>query len=88
MKIDPKTYVDQLFTIVDTKSILVYTRKGNFRRIYCPFSVLVIHDVGELICGDIQAVNAVKMSMELIEIYIINGKGYSYYHFRLNMDEK
>lgn len=83
MKVDPQTYINQLFTIVDTKSILVYTTDGEFKRIYCPFDVLVIHDIGSLRRDDIQSVAAVKMSLELIEVYIISGKAYSFYHFRL-----
>ena len=83
MKTDPKTYINQLFTVVDTKSILVYTHDQRFKRIYCPFDVIVVRDIGMLRAGDIVAVSAVKMSLELIEVYIISGKGYHYYHFRL-----
>jgi len=46
--------------------------------------VIIITDVGELRTGDILAVNAVKMSLELIEVYIISGKAYPYYYFRLH----
>jgi len=84
MKIDPKTYINQLFAVVDTKSILIYTPDKRFRRIYCPFYVKVLHDVGELKQGDSVRVSAVKMSLELIDIYIINGKAYYTYHFKLD----
>lgn len=83
MKTDPKTYINQLFTVVDTSSILVYTSDKRFKRIYCPFDVIVLHDIGQLRRDDIAAVHAVKMSLELIEVYIISGKAYHYYHFRL-----
>jgi hypothetical protein len=80
---DPKTYINQLFAVVDTRSILVYTDKHSFKRIYCPFNVIVIRTIGKLNEGEIHAVLAVKMSLELIDVYIIAGKAYSYYHFRL-----
>jgi hypothetical protein len=85
MKTDPQTYINQLFTIVDTKSILIYTSEGRFKRLYCPFMVIVIKDVGDLKQGDLKPVSAVKMSLELIEIFIISGKAYHYYNFRLKI---
>ncbi len=84
MKVNPQTYINQLFTVVDTSSILVYTSEGSFKRIHCPFNVMVLNDIGELKKGHIRPVNAVKMNLELIEVYIISGKAYYYYHFILS----
>jgi hypothetical protein len=47
--------------------------------------VIVIKDVGDLKQGDLKPVSAVKMSLELIEIFIISGKAYHYYNFRLKI---
>lgn len=41
MSIDPQSYINQLFTVVDTVSILIYTPEGDFKRVYCPFKVLI-----------------------------------------------
>ena len=54
---------------------------GRLERIYCPFRVEVIRDVAKLRKGQIKAVDMIKMSMELVEVYIIESKGYYWYNF-------
>ena len=62
-------------------SILVINSKGRLERVYCPFRVEVIKDVTKLHKGQLKAVDMIKMSMELVEVYIIESKGYYWFNF-------
>lgn len=76
-----KRYIDEIFKYSDMYSILVINPDGRLVRVHCPFSVQVIRDVAKLRKGQIKAVDMIKMSMELVEVYIIESKGYYWYNF-------
>lgn len=64
-------------------SILVIGIAGQLIRLYCPFTVIVEYPVGYLIKGDVYLVDAVKVTFELKDVYIIEGKAYYIIHFRI-----
>jgi hypothetical protein len=64
-------------------SLLIIDRKGVLRRLYCPFKVRAIADVYVYKEGDTLDVIAVKVSEELLLLYIIRHKAYPYYNFRI-----
>lgn len=80
---EKKKYIAEIFQYCKTDSILVINQQGELHRYVCPFEVLVITDVGELIKGLICLVMAVKMDLTLIDVYIINGKAYYFFNFRI-----
>lgn len=80
-----KDYIGELMKWIDPYSILVIDEYGQLRRIYCPFTVLVTIPVGKFQHGDIVAVEAVKVTMELKDVYIIERKAYYIIHFRINI---
>ena len=49
----------------------------------CPFIVIVVKDVQPLNRGEIVWVTAVRMSLELIDVYIVQNRAYNYYNFIL-----
>lgn len=49
--------------------------------LFCPFKVQVIHSVGGLRKGSLVWVEEVKVTKELVTVYMIKGKAYHYYHF-------
>ncbi|MFD2891709.1 hypothetical protein ACFS5J_06760 [Flavobacterium chuncheonense] len=63
--------------------IYVVTWNNLLKKLFCPFQVKVIHDIGALRIGDIVFVEAVKVNLELKTVYIIQGKAYYYYHFEI-----
>ena len=67
----------------NTDSILVINKHGHLQRLDCPFEVMVIQDVGELYKGLICLVNAVKLDLTLIDVYIIWNKAYYFFNFRV-----
>jgi hypothetical protein len=74
-------YIEEIFKVCRTDSILIITREGQLERIYCPFLVKVIITIPPLNEGDIKQVTAVKVSLELIDVYIIEGRAYYYFNF-------
>lgn len=76
-------YIEEIFKVCKTDSILIINKKGQLERINCPFLVRVIITVPPLNAGDVESVTAVKISMELIDVYIIKGKAYYYFNFSI-----
>ena len=80
---EKKKYIEEIFKYCKIDSILVINKTGSLERLDCPFEVLVIQDVGELEKGLICLVNAVKLDLRLIDVYIIRNKAYYYFNFRV-----
>jgi hypothetical protein len=80
---EKKKYIEEVFKYCKTDSILVINKHGHLQRLDCPFSVVVISDVGELYKGLICLVNAVKLDLSLIDVYIIKNKAYYFFNFRI-----
>ncbi len=76
-------YLQELLEYVKSDSILVINSSNEIRRIYCPFNVIVIRLIPDHIIGDIAVVEAVKITIELENVYIIRGKAYYIWNFRI-----
>lgn len=80
---DRKKYIRKLFEVVSSDSILILDKDNQLIRLNCPFTVLVAFKVPGLSIGDIEAVTAIRMSIDLIDVYIVNNKPYYHYNFIL-----
>jgi hypothetical protein len=80
---DNSKYIEEISKYCDPFSILVIAEEGRLLRIYCPFTVLTIESVGNYKKGDIAPVQAVKITPDLMNVYIIEGKAYHFYFFRI-----
>ena len=78
-----KDYINELMKHCDPFSVLALGFGGELIRLYCPFSVMVIYSVGKLNRGDVVLVEAVKITLELKDVFIIEGKAYYIIHFRI-----
>lgn len=79
-----REYILELFKIVNTTSILVIDHKGTLKRLHCPFKVIAIVELPpQITVGASYYVDAVKMTMELKEVYIIEGEGYFIWIFTI-----
>ena len=78
-----KKYIQEIFKYVKPDSILIINTQGHLERLWCPFKVLVIVDVHPLLKGQEKAVIAVKVSDNLIDVYIIEDKAFYHYNFRI-----
>jgi hypothetical protein len=80
---EKRKYIEEVFKYCKIDSILVINKSGHLQRYDCPFSVVVISDVGELYKGLICLVSAVKIDISLIDVYIIHDKAYYFFNFRV-----
>lgn len=80
---EKKKYIEEISKYCKIDSILVINKTGSLERLDCPFKVIVIHNVGELEEGLICLVNAVKLDLQLVDVYIIRNKAYYYFNFRV-----
>ncbi len=80
---EAREYISGLFKIVGTDSILVVLYTGKLKRLYCPFMVICKVDVPPLQKGSQYAVDAVKMTLKLEEVFIINGRAYYFWYFEI-----
>jgi hypothetical protein len=72
-----RIYIVELFRIVSSSSILVIDSIGTLHRLNCPFRVVALMDIPpDINEGKPYFVNAVKMSLDLKDIFIIQDKGY------------
>ena len=67
-------------------SIWVITWKNKLFELKCPFTVVVKYDVGDLLCGNKELVEKVKISSSMITVFIIRDKAYYYNHFQILID--
>ena len=78
-----KKYIEEIFKVCKTDSILIINKWGILERRLCPFLVIVVKEVPPLKESDVVWVAAVRMSLELIDVYIVQNKAYNYYNFIL-----
>ncbi len=78
-----REYILELFKIVSTNSILVVNYKGKVKRLYCPFIVICKVNVPPLQKGNQYSVDAVKMTLKLEEVFIIEGRAYYFWYFEI-----
>lgn len=83
MFMDQTKYLEEISKFCDPLSILVLDENARLIRIFCPFPVEVLKPVGGLEEGDIVYVQAVKLTLELRDVFIINGRAYYLYYFRI-----
>lgn len=63
------------------KELWVITWNNMLKRLFCPFQVKVLQDIGTLRKGQIVLVDEVKVTLELKTVYLINEQAYYYHHF-------
>ena len=79
---DEKQLAD-LLRYASPKELYVVDYNNKLKLLICPFEVLVKYDIDSLKRHQIVLVDEVKITLELISVFIINGRGYYYYHFEI-----
>lgn len=67
-------------------SILIVTSQRKLIRLFCPFNVKAIQNVGKIKFEEIVTVTKVKISISLQLLYIIGGDKYLYNNFIILYD--
>ena len=80
-----RKYIAELFSIVGTDSVLVVMPLGRLKRLYCPFWVICKVEVPPLVKGKEYQVEAVKMTLKLQDVFIIQGRAYCVWYFAVKV---
>ena len=76
-----KKELAELLKYIFPRELYVITHYNVLKRLFCPFKVRVLQDIGILKRGQIVLVQEIKVTYELKTVYIINNDAYFYYHF-------
>jgi hypothetical protein len=61
--------------------IYVVNRENELECLKCPFKVRVKYNIGVLVKDEIVLVDKVKITKDLISVYVIRNQSYYCYHF-------
>ncbi len=80
-----KKELAELLKYSSPREIYVITHYNVLKRLFCPFQVTVLQEIGVLKKGQIVLVQEIKVTYELKTVYIINNDAYFYYYFDIMM---
>jgi hypothetical protein len=80
-----RSQLSELLKYSSPREIYVITHYNVLKRVFCPFRVSVLQEIGVLKRGQIVFVDEIKVTLELKTVYIINNAAYFYYHFNIIM---
>jgi hypothetical protein len=86
MRMDKEKYLSELLKWISSDSLLVIDKSGNLRRIYCPFKVICLVNFPDIVQGEKVSVDAVKLTVEIREVFIIKGTAYFIAYFMITSD--
>ena len=79
-------YLKELLKWISSDSILVIDEGGDLRRIYCPFKVICLVNFPDITKGQKVSVEAIKLTVEIKEVYIIRGIPYHIAYFVITLE--
>jgi hypothetical protein len=79
-------YIKELLKWISSDSLLVIDNLGILRRIYTPFFVIFLIDFPEIKQGEKVSVDAVKLTVEVKEVFIIKGTAYFIIYFSILLE--
>jgi hypothetical protein len=79
-------YLKELLRWISTYDMLVIDKSGKLRRIFCPFSVICLVTFPDINQGEKVFVDAIKLTIEVKEVFIIKGTAYYMVYFSIMLD--
>jgi len=79
-------YLKELLKWVSSDSLLVIDKKGLLRRIYCPFKAVCLVTFPDIKQGESVPVDAIKLTVEVKEVFIIKGTAYYIIYFKIILE--
>jgi hypothetical protein len=74
-------YFNSILKYCSPKVLYIINTHRRLDKRICPFEVRARLDVGDLRRGDIMSVESIKVTQDLVTVFIVNHKAYYYYHF-------
>ena len=82
-----KRELAELLKYSHPKQLYVVDWKKSLRLLICPFKVIVRGDIGTMKKNEMVEVDEVKVTLELITVFIIKNQAYYFWHFEILVDE-
>jgi hypothetical protein len=79
-------YLKELLKWVSSDSLLVIDKQGLLRRIYCPFKAVCLVTFPDIKQGESVPVDAIKLTVEVKEVFIIKGTAYYIIYFKIILE--
>jgi hypothetical protein len=79
-------YLKELLKWISTDNMLVIDKSGKLRRIYVPFWVISLVDFPDITKGEKVPVDAIKLTVEVREVFIIKGTAYYIIYFNIILE--
>ena len=79
-------YLKELLKWISSDSLLIIDQSGNLRRLFCPFMAICLIDFPEIIKGQKVSVEAIKLTVEVNEVFIIKGTAYYIIYFKIILE--
>ena len=79
-------YLNELLKWISSDSLLVIDRQSHIRRIYCPFKAICLVTFPDIKQGEEVPVDAIKLTVEVKEVFIIKGIAYYIIYFKIILD--
>lgn len=64
-------------------TLYIITWNNLLKKLFCPFQVVVKHQIGDLEKGELVWVENVKVTVKLKTVYVVRGRAYYYEHFEI-----
>jgi hypothetical protein len=80
-----KRELAELLKYSSPREIYVITHYNVLKKLFCPFRVTVLQEIGTLKRGQIVLVQEIKVTYELKTVYIINNDAYFYCYFNIEL---
>ena len=70
----------------DPKKLYVIDWRNKLLLLRCPIKALVKEDIGHLKAREVVFIDEIKVTMELITVFVIKKEAYFYFHFQILVD--
>lgn len=79
-------YLKELLKWISSDSVLVIDKNGLLRRLYCPFKAVCLVTFPDIKEGERVDVDAVKLTVEIKEVFIVKGTAYYIIYFNIILE--
>ena len=81
-----KNKMAELLKYSNPRELYVVDWRGSLLLLVCPIKALVKDDIGLLRKQEIVYIDEVKVTLELVTVFIVKQRAYYYYHFEIVLD--
>ena len=81
-----KKQLAELLKYSHPRKLYVVDWNNSLVLLVCPFKALVKWKIGDLKAKEIVLVDEIKVTLELITVFVVKRKAYFFYHFEILVD--